>query len=151
MHRYLLHNGEIHLSGEAVLSPGQVGFMNGWGVFSTLRVSDGVLFAYERHYRRLQRDAERMRVPFNLSPTDLQGSLRKLIEANQAFNATLRVALIRNRGGLFEASNIRRDTDLVAFTADLTDWGSGLRLSYAPHGRYGASPFSGTKFTSWAE
>jgi branched-chain amino acid aminotransferase len=150
MHRYLLHNGEIHLSGETVLSPGQVGFMNGWGVFSTLRVSDGVLFAYERHYRRLQRDAERMRVPFNLSPTDLQESLRKLIHANQAFNATLRVALIRNRGGLFEGSNIQRDTDLVAFTADLTDWGSGLKLSYEPHGRYGASPFSGTKFTSWA-
>ena len=138
------------VQGEAVLSPGQVGFMNGWGVFSTLRVSDGVLFAYERHYRRLQRDAERMRVPFNLSPTDLQESLRKLIHANQAFNASLRVALIRNRGGLFEGSNFQRDTDLVAFTADLTDWGSGLKLSYEPHGRYGASPFSGTKFTSWA-
>src|SRR5690242_21058438 len=100
MHRYLLHNGEIHLSGEALLSPGQVGFMNGWGVFSTLRVSDGVLFAFQRHYRRLQRDAERMRVPFDLSPADLHGALRKLIESNRAFNATLRVALIRNQGGI---------------------------------------------------
>lgn len=151
MHRYVLHNGEIHPVGEAVLSPGQVGFMNGWGVFSTLRVSDGVLFAYERHYRRLERDAERMRVPFDLSPADLQGCLRKLIEANQAFTAALRVAIIRNRGGIFEGSTIQRDTDLIAFTADLNDWGSGLKLSYVPHGRHAASPFSGTKFTSWAE
>src|SRR5207248_2994310 len=99
---------------------------------------------------RVSHRGNALRVPFNLSPTDLQESLRKLIHANQAFNASLRVALIRNRGGLFEGSNIQRDTDLVAFTADLTDWGSGLKLSYEPHGRYGASPFSGTKFTSWA-
>jgi branched-chain amino acid aminotransferase len=151
MHRYLLHNGEIRNTGEALLSPGQVGFMNGWGVFTTLRVSEGVVFACERHYRRLQRDAERMRVPLDLSAADLENALRKLIEANQAFNATLRVALIRNRGGLFEDPNIGREIDLVAFTTDLTDWGSGLKLSYVPHGRYAACPFAGTKFTSWAE
>ena len=90
-------------------------------------------------------------MPFDIGPVDLHSALRKLIEANQAFSATLRVALIRNRGGIFEGSNIARDVDLVAFTADLTDWGSGVKLSYVPHGRHAASPFAGTKFTSWAE
>lgn len=151
MHPYLLHNGEIRRTGEALLSPGQVGFMNGWGIFSTLRVSQGVLFAYDRHYDRMQRDAERMRVPFHVSRSDLQKTLHLLIEANHAFNATLRVAVVRNRGGVFEAPDIKRDADLVAFTADLTDWGRGVKLSYMPHGRDGASPFAGTKFTSWAQ
>lgn len=125
--------------------------MNGWGIFSTLRVSQGVLFAFERHYRRMQHDAERMRVPFDWSPAELQRALHVLIDANEASNATLRVAIVRNRGGIFEGSGIERDTDLVAFTADLNHWGAGVKLSYVPHGRHGASPFAGRKVTSWAQ
>ena len=125
--------------------------MNGWGIFSTLRVCDGVLFAYDRHYRRMRRDAERMRVPFELSATDLQQVLLSLVEANNAFNATLRVAIVRNRGGLFEGPEMACDADMIAFTADLVEWGPGVKLTYVPHGRHGASPYAGTKFTSWAE
>jgi branched-chain amino acid aminotransferase len=99
----------------------------------------------------MARDAERLHVPFTLTPEELKGQLLRLAEANQAQNATLRVAIVRNRGGLFEAPGITRDADLVAFTTGLTDWGEGARLSYRPHGRYGASPFAGIKYTSWAE
>ena len=125
--------------------------MNGWGIFSTLRVAQGVLFAFDRHYARLRRDAERMRVPFDLAPEELRDSLYSLIEANRASDATLRVAVVRNRGGIFEGLGITRDADLIAFTADLTDWGAGVKLSYAPHTRHGASPFAGRKVTSWAQ
>jgi branched-chain amino acid aminotransferase len=125
--------------------------MNGWGVFSTLRVSRGVLFAYERHYNRMRRDAERTHVPFELSPEELEKSLLKLVEANAASEATLRVAVVRNHGGLFEGPGLSRKHDLVAFTADLANWGSGVKLTYVPQGRHGASPFAGVKFTSWAQ
>ena len=50
MHRFLLHNDSIRETTELCLSPGQVGFLNGWGVFSTLRVADGVLFAWEMSF-----------------------------------------------------------------------------------------------------
>jgi branched-chain amino acid aminotransferase len=151
VHRYLLHNGDIRDTRDAVLSPGQVGFMNGWGVFSTLRVSDGVLFAYPRHYARMRRDAALVRVPFNVAAESLHKSLVSLLDANHASNATLRVALVRNKGGLFEAPQIADDADLIAFTADLTNWGNGVHLNYVPHGRHGASPFAGLKVTSWAQ
>jgi branched-chain amino acid aminotransferase len=151
VHRYLLHNGDIRDARDAVLSPGQVGFMNGWGVFSTLRVSDGVLFAYPRHYARMRRDAALVRVPFNVAAESLHKSLVSLLDANHASNATLRVALVRNKGGLFEAPQIADDADLIAFTADLTNWGNGVHLNYVPHGRHGASPFAGLKVTSWAQ
>jgi branched-chain amino acid aminotransferase len=125
--------------------------MNGWGVFSTLRVSDGVLFAFSRHFARMQNDAALMRVPFAITAESLHRSLTSLIDANHAFNATLRVAVVRNKGGLFEAPQISSDADLIAFTADLTQWGAGVHLKYVPNGRYGASPFSGLKVTSWAQ
>jgi len=44
MHRLLLHNDEIRNASDGIVSPGQIGFMNGWGVFYTLRIYDGVMF-----------------------------------------------------------------------------------------------------------
>lgn len=151
MHQHLLHNSEIRDTNEAFVSPGQVGFMNGWGVFSTLRVRGGVLFAYERHYDRMTRDATRMHVRFDISAPELETALLRLVEANKAFDATLRVAVVRNKGGLFEGPRLTRDSDVIAFTTDLTDWGEGVKLSYLSHGRHASSPFAGTKITSWAQ
>lgn len=151
MHRYLLHNGEIHDTRERLLTPGQVGYLNGWGIFSTIRVADGVLFAFERHVARMQRDAQLLRVPLELSASDLERQLLQLVAANNAMNATLRVAVVRNKGGLFESPGLEREADVVAFTADLRSWGSGVHLSYMPHARHAASPFAGTKVTSWCQ
>jgi branched-chain amino acid aminotransferase len=151
VHPYLLHNGQIRGTAEKLLSPGQVGYMNGWGVFSTIRVCDGVLFAFPRHYARMRHDAHRMHVPFPYSEHELAAHLETLIKANDAANATLRVALVRNRGGLFEGTQITSDVDLVAFTANLNKWGEGVRLTYVPNGRLGVSPYAGAKITSWVE
>src|SRR5436305_316583 len=38
MHRFILHNDEIHEASEKLLSAGQVGLLSGWGVFTTIEV-----------------------------------------------------------------------------------------------------------------
>ena len=129
MHRLLLHNDDIRDSHQKDLAAGQVGLMNGWGVFSTIRVCDGVLFAYERHWERMQRDAMRMHVPFPADGALLKSRLLELVAANGAWNATLRVVVVRNRGGLFEAPDLERDFDVIAFTADVNPWGESARLA----------------------
>lgn len=151
VHRYLLYNGRVRDTREPLISPGQIGYLNGWGIFSTLRVSEGVLFAYERHYRRMENDARKLRVPFACTADELEADLLQLVEANHAEEATLRVCIVRNTGGVFQSPDLTRETDLVAFTADLRDWGAGVRLSYVPNARHGASPFAGSKITSWAQ
>jgi branched-chain amino acid aminotransferase len=151
MHRLLLHNDEIRDAGDRIVSPGQVGLLNGWGVFSTLRVYDGVLFAWERHWARMQKDAVKMRVPFPREPAWLEERLNRLVEANRAGNSTLRVVVVRNHGGLFEGPSIAREFDVVAFTADVKPWGDAVKLGVAPHARHAASEFAGTKYLSWAE
>ncbi len=151
MHRYLLHNGAILDAHEKSLSAGQVGLLNGWGVFSTLRVADGVPFAFERHWERMHRDAAKMHVPFPADREGLRSQLLRLVEANSAWNATLRVMVVRNRGGLFEGPDLERDFDVLAFTKDLNPWGSSVRLTLKPNARYSANEFSGCKILSWSE
>jgi branched-chain amino acid aminotransferase len=151
MHRFLLHNDEIRDAGDRIVSPGQVGLLNGWGVFSTIRVCDGVLFAWERHWARMQRDAARLRVPFPENPEWLEHRLQRLIEANQAFNATLRVVVVRNRGGMWEGPAESREFDVIAFTADVNPWGEVVRLGMVPNARHAASEFAGVKYLSWSQ
>ena len=149
MHRFLLYNGEIRPTTERFLSPGQVGVLNGWGVFSTLRVIDGVLFEYARHWARMDRDARLLNVPMPAA-AELEDQLLQLVEANRASNATLRVAILRNTGGVFDAPNLDRPYDTVAFTKDLADWGASVRLGLVPHARHAANEFRGTKMLSWS-
>jgi branched-chain amino acid aminotransferase len=151
MHRFLLHNNNILDAHEKSLSAGQVGLLNGWGVFSTLRIADGILFAFERHWERMQRDAAKMHVPFPTDPAELKLQLLRLVEANSAWNATLRVMVVRNRGGLFEGPDLERDFDVLAFTRDLNPWGTSVRLSIKPHARHAANEFSGCKILSWSQ
>ncbi|HTW65390.1 MAG TPA: aminotransferase class IV [Bryobacteraceae bacterium] len=151
MHRNLLHNGQILDAHDKTVSAGQVGYLNGWGVFSTLRVADGVLFAFERHWERMHRDAAKMHVPFPQDPAELKSQLSRLVEANSAWNATLRVMVVRNRGGLFEGPDIERAYDVLGFTKDLSPWGSDVRLAIKPNGRFAANEFSGCKILSWSQ
>lgn len=151
MHALVLHNDRIKPASDTFLAAGQVGFLNGWGVFSTIRVRDGVLFAFERHWARLMRDAKLMRVPMPHSADWLHQQLLKLVDANQAHNATLRMAIVRNKGGMFEGPDQARPLELIGFTADLHPWGEFARLGVIENARHAASPFAGTKVTSWCQ
>ena len=151
MHRFLLHNDDVLDAHQKSLSAGQVGLLSGWGVFSTMRIADGVLFAFERHWERMQRDAAKMHVPFPDDPSWLKTRLLRLVEANSAWNATLRAIVVRNHGGLWEGPDLARDSDLIAFTADVNPWGTSVRLMVKPHARHAENEFAGTKILSWAQ
>jgi branched-chain amino acid aminotransferase len=151
MHRFVLHNGDIVDAHQKTLSAGQVGLLSGWGVFSTIRVADGVLFAFERHWQRMHQDALRMHVPFPSDADQLKSDLLRLAEANGARNATLRVDIVRNRGGLFEGPEQTRDFDVIAFTSDINPWGESVRLGMKANGRHAQNEFAGAKILSWAQ
>jgi branched-chain amino acid aminotransferase len=133
-----------------MLAPGQVGLLSGWGVFSTIRVIDGVLFAFERHWARMGKDAAALRVPMPPDPERVHRKLLELVEANQAFDATLRVVIVRNTGGMWEGPSNGRPSDLMGLTSAIKEWGRGVRLCYTPRARYAAGEFAGAKILSWA-
>jgi branched-chain amino acid aminotransferase len=150
LHRFVLHNDRVQEATEGSLAPGQVGLLSGWGVFSTLRVAEGVLFAFDRHWARIQRDAAAFHVAIPQDPVQVQRQLLELIEANGAYNSTLRLVIVRNGGGMWAGPSNGRESDLIALTADSKDWGHGVKLAYQENGRHAACCFAGTKILSWA-
>ena len=132
------------------MSPGQVGLLSGWGVFSTLKIADGVPFAFERHWARITRDAATMHVPIPADSEAVRRRLHELIEANRAYHSTLRLVIVRNGGGMWAGPANGRASDVIALTADSKDWGDGVRLGYVKHGRHSDCEFATAKILSWA-
>jgi len=150
VHRFVLHNDEIREASEKLLAPGQVGLLSGWGVFSTMRVADGVLFAFEQHWARIRKDAAALRVPLPPESDQVRRKLLELVQANQAYNSTMRVVVVRNGGGMWEGPGSGRASDVIALTAETKKWGEGVKLCWTPRARYAAGEFAGAKILSWA-
>ena len=83
MDSLIYHNDRIIPLAEARLSPGQMGLLMGWGVFTTLRIYEGVPFAFDRHWDRMARDAERLSIELHYRQEVVWESIVKLAAANQ--------------------------------------------------------------------
>jgi len=150
MHANILYNDRIHPAGEKTLTPGQIGLLSGWGIFTTLRIYDGIPFAFERHWKRLVRDAGLLHIELPADPDAVRSNLLRLIEANNATQATMRVCIVRSQGGFWAGPGSGNASDLIALTSDVQGWEPPVALDVAEHGRHAAAPFAGTKSLSWA-
>ena len=149
IHRIVHHNGHMQPIEQTRLSPGQAGLLSGWGLFTTLRVFHGVPFAYERHWRRLARDAARTRVPFAFDAERVRGQLMELVRANEVVEGTARIYAIYNQVGFWPSDEQAPQVDLLLCTAGLPPHHEPGRLDLREHGRHAASPLAGVKVTSW--
>jgi len=150
IHGHILYNGEVREASESLLRAGQVGLLSGWGVFSTLRVRNGALFAFERHWARMMRDARLLNVAMPGDPRQLERQLMRLAQANGKPDCTLRLVVVRNAGGMWAGNPAGTpESDVIALTADSKDWGHDVRLTVQANARYAANEFAGAKILSW--
>ena len=150
IHENVLYNERIVPSDEAILRPGQLGLLAGWGVFTTLRIYKGIPFAFERHWERLQRDARLLHVEIPVGRDELRRRLLELVRRNRCPEASMRLCIVRSQGGVFEGPGSGNRSDVVAFTIDVPRRRGAAGLALRPNGRHAESPFAGTKTLSWA-
>ena len=151
LHKLVYHNNALVLMEEIRLSPGQAGLLNGWGVFTTIRIYDGRPFAFNRHWKRLTTDANRLKIPLDWPPETVREHLGRLIEANHVKEGCARIYLVYNRTGYWVSDESMPVVDLILYTADLPRRKGPVRLALQAHGRHAASPLAGVKVTSWLQ
>ncbi len=149
IHRYVFHNDRLLPIEEVRLSPGQAGLLSGWGLFTTLRVAEGELFAYERHWRRLEKDALRTQIPFPFSAEKVRGQLHEVLRTNQVREGTARIYVVFNKTGFWQSDEPAPQVDLILYSAGMPNYKEPVRLWIREHGRHAASPLAGVKVTSW--
>jgi branched-chain amino acid aminotransferase len=114
-----------------------------------MRVFRAEPFAFERHWKRLQKDAVRTRMPFPFDPNEVRSSLRELIQRNDVREGTARIYAIYNKVGFWQSGEDLPEVDLLLCTAGLPSYREPVRLSLCANSRHAASPLAGTKVTSW--
>jgi len=151
MDTLIFHNDGIIPLPEAHLSPGQMGLLMGWGVFTTLRIYEGKPFAFHRHWARMSHDAERLGMNLTHEPEAVRLALIKLAEANSRPEGTARVSFVKNHGGLWGQAGNRPETDLLIFTRELVRWPAVHRLKLQARAIYSATRLAGVKMLSWVQ
>lgn len=149
IHRYVYHNDRLLPVEQVRLSPGQAALLNGWGLFTTLRVFEGVPFAYERHWKRLLKDARRTHLPCPFEEEAVRAALGEVLSANQVKHGTARIYLLYNRVGWWRSDEPLPEVDLILYSADLPAYHEPVRLGLRENARHAASPLAGVKTTAW--
>jgi branched-chain amino acid aminotransferase len=149
IHRNIFHNDTLLPIEKSRLSPGQAGLICGWGIFTTLRISRGEAFGYERHWRRLEKDAAIVRLPLPYTGPKVRVHLHEAIRANKVTEGCARIYLVYNTVGFWTSEEKHPEVDLIITTADLPAYQDPVRLTVREHGRHAASPLAGVKTISW--
>lgn len=149
IHRHIFHNDKLLPIEDSRLSPGQAGVICGWGLFTTIRIVKGEAFSYERHWRRLEKDAAIIRLPMPYSGPKVRVHLQEVIRANKVTEGCARIYLIFNQVGMWRSEEQMPQVDLVIYTAPLPEYREPVRLGIRQHGRHASSPLAGVKSISW--
>jgi branched-chain amino acid aminotransferase len=151
IHGNIFHNESLVPIEKVRLSPGQAGLLSGWGIFTTIRISRGEAFAYERHWRRLEKDAAIIRLPMPYSSAKVRLSLHEVIRANKVADGCARIYLVYNQVGFWQSDEKHPEVDLIIYSAPAPQYREPVRLGLREQGRHAASPLAGVKTTSWLQ
>jgi branched-chain amino acid aminotransferase len=126
--------------------------LNGWGVFSTVRIYEGQPFAFNYHFDRLMRDAEKLMLPLPVSRQECYKGVMELVRANKIQqDGCMRIYFVLNKNGIWGSDEPMPTTDWIMYSVDLPLRSGPVKLALQENGRQAMHPLAGTKVTSWLQ
>jgi len=142
-------DGALVEEADARVSPFDHGLLVGDGVFETMRVYDGVPFAWRRHCDRLVRSAAGLGLP-TPDRAVLRDAAEAVLAANGLREARVRVTVTGGRSPLGSERGDGPPTVVVAASA-LRPWAPTADVVVVPWPRNERGAVAGLKTTSYAE
>ncbi len=96
MEQIVYLNGSLVPRGQAKISPFDLGFLYGYGLFETMRAYSGHIFRLEEHLERLSQSARLLSVPLNAF--DLKIACHDTLKANKLKDARIRLTVSIGEG-----------------------------------------------------
>jgi branched-chain amino acid aminotransferase len=152
MHLLINFNSRLLSASEASLRAISSAALYGKGVFTTIAVYDKQPFLWEKHWRRLNGDAEKIGVDLsNFSEEQVKDALAELIEKNKTKNARARITFFDEGASKIWQFGTNRKTGLLITTADARETPEVLRLTISPFLVNSTSPLAGVKSCNYME
>ena len=142
-------DGQLVPADEAGVSPFDHGLLVGDGVFETLRVYDGVPFAWTRHHERLVRSSTGLGLTAPGS-RELRAAVDDVLDANGVTEGRVRLTIT---GGPSPLGSERGDAPptVIVMSAPATPWPPTVDVVIVPWSRNERGAVAGLKTTSYAE
>jgi branched-subunit amino acid aminotransferase/4-amino-4-deoxychorismate lyase len=151
MDKLVYQNNQIVTVSDAKVDARLAGLLYGWGVFTTLRIYDGQVFAFTDHYERLQRHAEKAHVDFEFRKKALHQAALELIRANNVTDGRMRITVLKNNAGSWRDGS-KSGSELLIFTAtEGARKPRELNLTSSPYRLLSSGPLVNVKRTSMLE
>jgi branched-subunit amino acid aminotransferase/4-amino-4-deoxychorismate lyase len=151
MHKVALFNGRFAEADEALIPAVSAAAMYGRGLFTTIAVYNGEPFLLEKHWRRLDDNADKLGVNLETSFDQIEMWLRDLIAKNKLSDGRARVTLFDSaRSGPWVRSSKTR-TDVVIITGEKVERPNTPRLTISAYIVNSRSPLAGIKSCNYLE
>src|SRR5256884_10009320 len=89
---------------------------------STLFPYTTLFRSYERHWRRLEKDAGIIRLPMLYTSAKVRVHLHEVMRANKVTEGCARIYLVYNSVGYWQSNKHRPQVDLIIYTAGLPEY-----------------------------
>lgn len=152
MHRFVSFNRQILRAESAAISAAASAAVYGKGIFTTVAVRRKQPFLWEKHWRRLSEDAEKLRIDLTeFNEKSIKTALTELIAMNKFTNGRARITFFDERPSKIWNFESDKKTSLLITTADFQPLPKNLRLTISPFRVNSASPLSGVKSCNYLE
>lgn len=152
MHKFVIFNHQILLAENAFLAAASSAALYGRGIFTTVVVHDSIPFLWEKHWRRLNDNARKIKINLSeFSEEIILKSLLEVIEKNNLTRGRARLTLYDESPSSIWETDSKPRTNLLIQTADLRDVSSEFRLTVSPYRINSTSPLAGVKSCNYLE
>src|ERR1051326_616417 len=98
MHPIINYNGNILYGTDAGISPVNAGLLHGFGVFTTMRIYNGLPFLFDEHWQRLEQNALAIGLDQIWTQDMVRDGLMELIMINRVSEGKTRITLLQADG-----------------------------------------------------
>lgn len=152
MRKFVFFDKKILSAVEISLSAVSSAALYGRGVFTTVAIYGKQLFLWEKHWKRLGENAEKIGLDFSgYRESEVKKSLFELIEKNQIADARARVTFFDESASRIWQFESGRKTKLLITMAAFRAPAENFRLTVSPFRINSASPLAGVKSCNYLE
>jgi branched-chain amino acid aminotransferase len=132
--------------------PATGALLNGMGVFSTLRIVNSTTFLWEKHWRRLTTNAEKLGLDISAyEEGSVAALLAEAIKRDGIVDGRVRITFFDESPSPIWSDQVEKKTDLSIITGDLRPVPREFKLTVSPYLVNSTSPLAGVKSCNYLE
>ena len=152
MHEFVSFNCKIVLARDVSISALSSSALYGNGVFSTIAIYNQQPFLWEKHWRRLESNAEKLKIDLaEFSESKTKNALAEIIKKNDVSTGRARITFFDESASKIWPVESTQTASLLITTGDMHPTSDNFRLTISLYSVNSLSPLAGVKSCNYLE